>query len=82
MRALANCTQTIERRHTNARREVAVGTTTNCDLFQGKAEIAGDSPGQFEQLMGDAMPLESEGRAWGQSNQQHRQIDLPPAKWA
>jgi len=27
------------------------------------------SPGQFEQLMGDATPLESEGRASGQWNQ-------------
>ena len=38
------------------------------------------SPGQFEQLMGDATPLESEGSASGQSNQQRSQINLPRAK--
>jgi hypothetical protein len=38
------------------------------------------SPGQFDQLMGDATPLESEGRAAGQSNQPRCQINLPRAK--
>src|SRR5208337_422103 len=47
--ALANRAHAIERRHTNAGRKVAVGTTTDRDLLQGKAEIAGDSPRQFEQ---------------------------------
>jgi hypothetical protein len=38
------------------------------------------SPGQFEQLMGDATPLEAEGRTSGQSNQQCCQINLTRAK--
>jgi hypothetical protein len=38
------------------------------------------SPGQFEQLMGHATPLESEGRASGQSNQPRCRIDIPRAK--
>ena len=38
------------------------------------------SPGQFEQLMGDAPSPESEGSASGQSNQQRSQINLPRAK--
>ena len=38
------------------------------------------SPGQFEQLMGHATPLKSEGRASGQSNQPHCPIDFPRAK--
>ena len=38
------------------------------------------SPGQFEQLMGDATPLEAEGRASSQSNQPRCQINLPSAK--
>jgi hypothetical protein len=38
------------------------------------------SPGQFEQLMGDATPLESEGGMAGQSNQQCCQINSPRAK--
>jgi hypothetical protein len=38
------------------------------------------SPGQFEQLMGHATPLSSEGSASGQSNQPHCPIDFPRAK--
>jgi hypothetical protein len=38
------------------------------------------SPGQFEQLMGHVTPLESEGRASGQSNQPHCPIDFPRPK--
>jgi hypothetical protein len=38
------------------------------------------SPGQFEQLMGDVTPPESEARASGQSDQPRCQINLPPAK--
>jgi hypothetical protein len=37
------------------------------------------SPGQFEQVMGDATWLDSEGRTMDQLNQQ-RQIDLPRTK--
>jgi hypothetical protein len=38
------------------------------------------SPGQFDQLMGDATPLESEGRASGESNRQCCQINLTRTK--
>ena len=38
------------------------------------------SPGQFEQLMGDVTPLESEGRASDQSNQRGFHINLPREK--
>ena len=38
------------------------------------------SPGQFEELMGDATPVGSEGRTSDQSNQQCCQITLPRAQ--
>ena len=37
------------------------------------------APGQFEQLMGDATPPESEGRASDQSNQERCENNLPRA---
>ena len=39
------------------------------------------TPGQFEQVMGDAMPPESEGRASDQSNQERCENNLPRANW-
>jgi hypothetical protein len=38
------------------------------------------SPGQFEQLMGNVTPLDTEGKASGRSNQQCSRINLPRAK--